>query len=488
MVSRRVGILGLQHESNTFSPLRTELREFTRAAGPDIESRWASSHSEVAGFFEGLRYEGIQALPLFMAVATPSGTVTANAYTRMMASIKDALDRALPLDGLLVAPHGAGVSTTEPDMDGAWLQMARKVVGADVPIVCTLDLHANVSERMVEACDATIAYRTNPHLDTFDRGVEAAALMGRALRGEVRLEQVGSWPPVAINILSQGTSAPPCSTLVEVMQEVRRRDRVLSASACLGFHFADVAEMGTSFIVVTDGDERLARALAGELAEYLVEHRHEFDPVHVTVDEAIDRAATIQGPVCLLDTGDNVGGGSAGDGTVLAQEIARRGGPPTFICLYEPGAVARLDKLEPGDRVHLALGGKHDALHGSPLELDVIVRSRHEGRFTEPEVRHGGETTFDMGATVVVETEVGLTLQLTSKRITPFSLNQLLSCDIDPAAFQIVVAKGVHAPTAAYEPVCSELIRVTTPGATNPDMSKLRFERVRRPLYPLDEL
>jgi microcystin degradation protein MlrC len=293
---------------------------------------------------------------------------------------------------------------------------------------------------------------------------------------------------VSINILQQGTSAPPCSTLAGIVDDVRRRDGVLSAGVCLGFPFADVPEMGTSFNVVTDGDAGLAEDLASELAGYLVEHRHDFDPTHIYPPEAVARAAALKGPVCLLDTGDNVGGGSAGDGTVLAHEVARLGGPRTFVCLYEPEAVAQLEELAAGGRAHLMLGGRRDDLHGSPLELDVTVRSHHDGRFTESDIRHGGKTDYDMGPTVVVDSDVGLTLQLTSHRIVPFSLNQLLSCDVDPAEFQIIVAKGVHAPAAAYEPVCSELIRVTTPGTTTPDMSKLRFRHVRRPLYPLDRL
>jgi len=488
MTAGRVGILSFQHESNTFSHLHTDLDQFTIAAGDDLIRRWGGSYSEVAGFLKGLEAEELEAVPLFMAMATPSGTVTAGAFGHIVDSIQEALEAGPEPDGLLLAPHGAGVSDREPDMDGFWLRRVRKIVGNDLPMICTLDLHANVSPRMIDACDATIAYRTNPHLDTFERGLEAANLMARTLRGEVRPVQAGSWPPVSINILSQATSAPPCSTLADIVDDVRRREGVLSASVCLGFHFADVAEMGTSFNVVTDGDAELARKLADKLAAYLVGHRHDFDPTYIYAPEAVERATGLRGPACLLDTGDNVGGGSAGDGTVIAHEVARLGGPRTFVCLYEPEGVAQLEDVGTGGRAHLPLGGRQDDLHGPPLELDVTVRSHHDGRFTEPEVRHGGETDYDMGRTVVVDSDVGLTLQLTSKRTVPFSLNQLLSCAIDPTEFQIIVAKGVHAPAAAYEPVCSELIRVTTPGATTPDMSQLRFEHVRRPLYPLEEL
>jgi microcystin degradation protein MlrC len=334
MAAGRVGILGFQHESNTFAPMSTDIDQFTIAVGRELVSRWGSSHSEVAGFLKGLEVEGLEAVPLYMATATPSGTVTADAFEQIADSIQGALETAPALDGLLVAPHGAGVSERERDMDGFWLQGVRKIVGEDLPMICTLDLHANVSPQMIEACDATIAYRTNPHLDTFERGLEAATLIARTLRNEIQPTQAGSFPPVAINILNQGTSEPPCSTLAGVVDAVRRRDGVLSASVCLGFHFADVAEMGTSFNVVTDRDGELAQELADELAGYLVKHRHDFDPIHIYAPEAVEQATGMKGPVCLLDTGDNVGGGSAGDGTVIAHEVSRRGGPRTFACLY----------------------------------------------------------------------------------------------------------------------------------------------------------
>jgi microcystin degradation protein MlrC len=488
MAAGRIGIIGFQHESNTFSPLATDLSQFTIATGDELVERWAASYTEVAGFLRGLADEGLEAIPLYMAAATPSGTVTSEAFVHLVGSVDDALKSSPDLDGLLVAPHGAGVSADERDMDGFLLQRIRSIIGDDVPIICTLDLHANVSSRMIDACNATIAYRTNPHLDTLDRGIEAATLMGRTLRGEIRPVQAGAFPPVSINILSQSTAERPCSILTGMMDDARRRDGIVSASMCLGFPFADVAEMGASFNVVTDGEEALARDTVDGLAAYLVEHRHDYDPEYIYTGEAVRKAARLDGPVCLLDTGDNVGGGSAGDGTTIGHEILRRGGPRTFICLYDPDAVDQLSELGPGARSRLTCGGKQDDRHGSPLELDVTVRGHYDGRFTEAEIRHGGQTAYDMGATVVVDSDVGLTLQLTSKRIVPFSLNQLLSCAIDPEEFQIIVAKGVHAPAAAYATVCPSLIRVTTPGATTPDIGKLPFTRVRRPLYPLDEL
>jgi microcystin degradation protein MlrC len=341
---------------------------------------------------------------------------------------------------------------------------------------------------MAEACDALIAYRTNPHLDTFDRGLEAARLLARTIDRQVTPVQTAASPPMIVNILHQDTSAPPCLPLYALADSMRRIEDVLSVSICLGFPYADVEEMGTALVVVTDGRADLARSLADELADHLLERTTDFVPDFPPPEEAIEEAASSKGPVCLLDTGDNVGGGSAGDGTTIAHLVRERGGPPTFISLFDPESVAIAADAGVGARVQLSMGGKADHLHGAPLDAAATVLSRHEGRFREPAVRHGGRADYDMGETVLVSVEDVLTLQLTSKRIPPFSLNQLLSCGVDPGAFQIVVAKGVHAPVPAYAPVCPTIIRAITPGSTTPDLSLLEYRRRRRPLFPFEDV
>jgi microcystin degradation protein MlrC len=483
----RVGILGLQHESNTFSPIRTDQSSFEVTRGDDVATFWRGSHHELAGYLAGLDEEGLEPVPTFVATATPSGAIAGDAFESLLQEVETAVAEAGRLDGLLVAAHGAAVAESWSDADGLLLQRLREWTGG-VGMVCTLDAHANLSPAMAEACDALIAYRTNPHLDQFDRGLEAARLLARTIRREVTPTQAIALPPMIVNILHQDTGAPPCLPLYALADSIRRLDGVLSVSICLGFPYADVDELGTGFVVVTDGREELARSLAEELADHLLGRTTDFVPDFPPVEEAIAGTASSQGPVCLLDTGDNVGGGSAGDGTTIAHLIRDRGGPTTFVSLYDPESVAFAAEAGVGTRVHLSMGGKADRLHGAPLDGEVTVLSRHEGRFNEPAVRHGGRAVYDMGDTVIVSLDDVLTIQLTSKRIPPFSLNQLLSCGIDPAEFQIVVAKGVHAPLPAYAPVCPTIVRAITPGSTTPDLSLLDYRRRRRPLFPFEEV
>lgn len=488
----RVGILSLIHESNTFSHTPTTLDLFRRdgiLTGEAVADHFRGGFHEISGFLEGLDGVGIDAVPLFYASTPPSGRITRDTCDALIEMMFAQLAGAGPLDGLLVAPHGAnaGEGADYHDLDGCWLTRLRGEVGPDLPVICTIDPHANLSPRMVAACDATIAYRTNPHLDQKQRGLEAAALMARTLRGEVRPVQAAAFPPVAMGIERQDTSSPPCRSLYEKADAWLKKTGVLSNSVVLGFPYADVPEMGSAFIAVTDGDPDLARRIADDLAGYLVAHRDEFVGEFISIPEAVDAALDGEGPVCLLDMGDNVGGGSAADGTLIAHEVLRRGEVKTFLCLYDPVSVERAVAAGVGARITLDMGGKTDDRHGPPIRTEVRVQGIHEGRFTESAVRHGGRTDFYMGRTAVVTAHGGLTASLTSLRTVPVSLGMMTSIGLDPADFHVLIAKGVHAPTAAYAPVSKRLIRVDTPGATTADMRRFDFRYRRRPLYPFEE-
>jgi microcystin degradation protein MlrC len=486
----RVGVIAFLHESNTFISRPTSLRHFEEnllARGEDVRRRLAGSHHETAGFFEELNAAGVEAVPIFAARATPYGTIDAETFATLLAMMEEDFDRAGRLDGVLAAPHGATVSESHPDADGHWLSLIRGRLGPNKPLVATLDPHANLSPAMVAATDALVAYRTNPHVDQRERGREAARLLIRALRGEARLTQAAAMPAMAIDIERQCTSESPCRPFYDVADEMLSRPGVLSNSILLGFPYADVAEVGSSAVVVTDDDRDLAQRLADELGGYLWEHRREFVGLHLGIDAALDQAAALSGRVCLLDMGDNVGGGAPGDGTLLARALHERGVADTFVCLCDPEAVQQAEGASAGMRLTMAVGGKTDRMHGDPLEAEFTVVSLHEGKFHETQARHGGWTDFDMGRTAVVRTARGMTVMLTTHRTAPFSLEQLRSCNFDPAAFRLLVAKGVNAPIAAYQEVCEHFLRVNTPGVTTADMRQLTFHNRRRPMFPFEE-
>ena len=486
----RVGIIALIQESNTFLPGATTREHFQRellVTGNEVRTQFINAHHEVRGFFDGLAWAGIEAVPLFAARALPFGTIEPDTFDTLLQMMLHELTSAGPLDGLLVAPHGATVAASYPDADGAWLTQVRQVVGPALPIIGTLDPHGNLSPELVAATDALVSYRTNPHVDQENRGLEAAALMVRTLRGEIHPVQAACFPPMAINIERQCTSESPCMDLVRCFDTVRSQQQVLAASLMLGFPYADVAEMGSSSLVVTNGDPQLAQQLANSLGVEMWNLRQGLAGTFLSVEDAVAQAAQLPGPCCLLDMGDNVGGGSPGDGTWLAHELLRTGVGPAFVCIDDPLTVTAAEAVGAGHRASFTIGGRTDDLHGAPLVAEFTVRQLADGRYSESEVRHGGFTEFDQGRTAILQTDSGLTVMVTSKRSLPFSLKQLTSFGLQPEQFQVIVAKGVNAPLAAYRAVCPSILRVNTRGVTMADMTQLTYQHRRRPMFPFEQ-
>jgi microcystin degradation protein MlrC len=487
---KRVGVAGFLHESNTFLGVPTSYEQFESTSltrGQALLDRWQGAHHELGGFLAGAREQGLQVVPLYATFAVPSGTISAQAFERISKELLSSISAALPLDGLLLALHGATASEEHGDADGEILQRVRALVGPDLPIVTTLDLHANVSPRMIDLANATVAYRSNPHLDQADRGSEAAALMARILRGEVHPVQALETPPLLIHISKQYTSDEPARGLYTDLEEVTRWPGVLSASVAMGFYYADVSEMGASFWVVADGDEALARKGARWLAERAWARRSDFVGTLPTPAEAVHAAANAAAhPIALMDIGDNVGAGSPGDSTILFAEILRQNVPNCMVVLCDPGAAKACLEAGPGATVQLLVGGKADDRHGSPVPISGIVRTLSDGHFVETQVRHGGWGIGDQGLTAVVETPEQHTVVLTSLRMAPMSLEQVLSLGVHPERKQILIVKGVVAPRAAYAPVSADIVLVDTAGVSSDNPRNFAYRNRRAQLYPLE--
>lgn len=486
----RVGIVALLQESNSFAPALTTLNDFEAdmlLTGESMRRALEDAPHEVGGFFAGLAQAKIEAVPIMAARAIPWGPISSTTYIELCKRLFRAIAEAGPLDGVLVAAHGATTSEEIDDVDGHWLTELRKQVGPAIPIIGTLDLHANLSSKMVQACDGLIAYRTNPHLDQRNRGLEAAALIGRALRGEIWPRQAAAFPPLSINIECQHSSESPCRELLQRIDKLHQQPGVLSASVLLGFPYADVAEMGAATIVITDDSLSDAQRKADSLARWIWEHREQFVRRPVSINESITRAAKAIGPVCLLDVGDNIGGGSPGDATHLGHALRKKRIGPSLVCLHDPKVVHQAKQSGIGTEIEADIGGKSCTLSGTPLRGTFRVKGIFSGKFVESEPRHGGFKEFDQGLTAVLESNDGLTIVAMSRRTPPYSLMQLKCCNLDPTQFRVIIAKGVHAPVAAYREVCREFIRVDTPGVTTADISRLRYTRRRIPLYPLEQ-
>lgn len=486
----RIAALGFLHETNTFSPVPADYSQFLDGGilrGDEIVQNHKNAYSTMAGFLEASERYNFDLVPLLFATTGPIGTITKDAFDRIVTEMLDMLKTNGPWDGVLMANHGAGVSEEFPDVEGEVAARVRAIVGPDVPISQALDLHANLSQRSIDEVTATVFYRTNPHLDARPRAVECAEIIVRTIKGEIHPVQALETPPMVINILKQYTGEEPMASLMRDCDEVIARPGILSASVIHGYPYADVVELGASFLVVANGDRALARECARWLARRAWDRRAEFQGDAPSASEALQQAvAEPQGPVVLMDVGDNIGGGSSADSTILLAKAKRLGVRSYLQSLYDPEAVARCVAAGVGSTITLSVGAKTDRFHGSPVEVTGRVRRISDGQWEEHRPTHGGWRFYDGGTSVVLETTDDHTIVLTSKRVGNTSIEQMYQLGIRPEDKKVVVAKGVASPRPAYAPIASKIILVNTPGLTTADLSFFDYKHRRHPLFPFE--
>jgi microcystin degradation protein MlrC len=390
----------------------------------------------------------------------------------------------LPVDGCLVVPHGAAVSESFPDMDGHWLSLLRNKLGKHIPVIGTLDPHANASPLMIASTDGLIAYKTNPHIDQRQVGKEAADLMVHILKGDAKPVQMLVQPPLAISIEQQYTSEDPCKSLYAYARQLSQEKEILSISIILGFPYADVTEMGTSFIIIADRNKEAAMHAGKQLESYVMDRLDHFSGKKMDTAAALSLLEDSVKPILLLDMGDNIGGGSPGNSLHLLKALERSGLYKSFVCIYDPEAVITAAKYDPGDIFTLSLTDTDKSTYA----IEATLQQLADGRFAESAPRHGGQVNYNMGNIAIVSTAKGNVVMLTSQRVPPFSLRQLTAFGIFPCDFEVVVAKGVNAPIAAYGPECPTVIQVNTPGVTQADMTAFIYKSRRKPLFPFEKL
>ncbi len=491
----RIAIGGLLHESNTFSADKTDLEDFAAGAirrGEQIHEEYAGSAHEVGGYIEGGRQHGFELVPILVAAATPSGPVTDRAFEALTSELIDRLKKAGPLDGVLLALHGAMVVESHPDGDAEVLRRLRQAFGDVLPIVVTHDAHANVAPEEIELSTALVTYKEVPHIDQRERGKHAADIMAKIIYEGAKPVQAIEKPPLVYNILYHNTKRVPMLPLVTEARRLEKENpKILGVSVPVGYQYADVPQMGPSVVVVTDNDPELAKREAKRLAGLMWEHRHVMKVDLPASAEAVRRAmAAPKKPVVLVEMGDNIGGGSAGDSTFLLEQLVQQGAQGYVVAIFDPEAVRQAVRAGVGGVLDTPVGGKTDQMHGQPVGIRGKVKLIYDGAYVETAIRHGGRRYLDQGLTAVVHVE-GSTpdrpniVLLNSKRHTPFSLGQLTSAGIVPERQLILGVKAAVAFRAAYEPIAGTIIEVDTPGLTAVNPKRFTYRNVRPDLFGL---
>lgn len=487
----RVALTGLHHETNTFSPVGADLETFVAAGvlrGQEIVDAHGDSQHTLAGFLEACRAAEAETVPLVYANSTPSGMISAEAFESIAGEIVDALRREDPFDVVLLAQHGAAVSAEHPDADGEILRRVRDAVGPDVVIGVAYDLHANVTARMIEPADVCVGYRENPHRDADVRARECAELALECARSRVRPSQCLVALPMVVPILGGWTDGPVMGAVMDAAAEIAQRTGLLSYSVFHGFGYADVQEMGSSVLAVAASAE-VAEAAAGEIARVLWGRRHELEGEALTAPMAV-AAAAARGPadpvLVLLDVGDNIGGGSPGDSTVLLAESVAQELDGVVASVWAPEGVERAVAAGIGAEVEVAVGQRTPVSAGPQVTLRAQVTALTDGRFEDPNPTHAGARHYDGGPTARLSTTAGQEIIMTSRPMPSWSPEELRAVGLDPARQRAIIAKGVVAPRAGYEALTSDFLLVDTPGVTAASLSEFTYHRRSRPLWPLE--
>ena len=486
----RIGIGGFFHESNTFVRPYTTLADYERTrlySGAEMLGPMRGTDTEIGGFLAGAEEHGFEAVPTYYAWAWPAGPLTDDCFRTILDRLKEAVSNCGGLDGMLLQVHGAMVTESDDDPDGTIITEVRSCLPLGAPLIVTFDLHANLSPLMVSSCDALIGYQTYPHVDLNARGRDAAALIVRTLRGEVRPVMAFAKPPLMPHIVQQRTASGPMAELEALSREAEKRPGVLSVTVAAGFAYADVPRMGMGVVAVTDGDDALAAEIAQSLSDEAWERREAFTVELPNARAAVEQALASPrggGPVVLADLADNVGGGAPGDGTVLLAELLAQNADGTVVVIADADSVASCIEAGVRNPVNLEVGGKTDGMHGASVSVTGRVRALTDGVFRNVGPMRDG-LVDDMGRTAVVEVD-GLLLVLPERKLPQWNLEQLRSVGIEPSRQRIIVCKGAIAHRAAYEPIASRLIEVETPGSCAGDVRKFDYHNIRRPLFPLD--
>ncbi len=491
----RFAIAGLLHETNTFADGMTDYAAFERKGafpvllkGDEILQTLRGVSICAGGYIAAAEKSGIELAPLIWTFAQPSGTVCHAAYARLKQDLLDRLRRALPVDGVLLDLHGAMVTDQCEDAEGDLLQQVRALVGPHIPVIANLDLHANITARMARTATALIGYDTYPHVDYTERGEEAANLMAAILKGTVKPVVAYRQVDLLVAPPRQCTLQGPMAEAFELVHELERQPGIVCITLAGGFPFADIRDAGVAMTVTANADEDLARRTADKLADYLWSRRRDFRVTLTPVREAIDYALrTKRGPVVLADGSDNPGGGTPCDGTVMLDELVRANVPSAVVAIIvDPEAVARAHQAGAGHKATLVVGGKADKRHGAPLTLTGEVRWVGEKEYiNKGSMQTGMRVSMGRAAVFVVN---NVEIILTEHRFQPFDCEALRCLGIEPRDRLLIGLKSAVHFRADYQPLAAKIFDLDTPGIHTPDLFKYTYRRLRRPIYPLDEI
>lgn len=487
----RVVVAMFKHETNTFSPVPTPLARFIRSGDTlyyddEVLTAFRGTGTSIASFIDVAERHGASIVSPVAGHAWPSGRVDDDAFEHVATRICDAVAKGC--DAVLLELHGSMVTHSFDDAEGELLRRIRKVSPA-VPIGVSLDMHANLSNVIVDNCTAIAGYHTYPHVDFYETGARVAGAVFGMLVGKCLPTQAWGSRPMLPHIMCQATTRFPNQMLQDRCRAMER-EGALAASLFTGFPHADILDAGTSAVVVTDNDPALAAAFRDELLQLAWDSRESFVFKIEPLEASIARATAVsEGPVILLDHYDNAASGGTMDTMTVLGAILDAGlEDVAAFAICDPSAVQQMISAGVGARLTVSLGGKMDmpsiGLLGQPRDVTGTVRLISDGRYRNEGPALSG-VLMNMGPTVVLDTGK-VEIVVISKHQEPNDVACLKSVGIDPGRRKFLMLKSRVHYGAGFSALAKGVIECAGTGVCTSDYSTLAFEKVRRPIFPLD--
>lgn len=478
-MKKRVLIAEFKHETNSFSPSAADRQAFENRRllfGEELIDYFSGVETEVGAFLDVLGGRDDFALyPCIAFNAEPSGPVTKEIYDLASHKLREAILKDGPFDGILLALHGAMVAQGHPDGEGDLLEMLRQTAGPQVPIVASLDLHANVTPKMAKNATALIPFEYYPHTDTYQTALLAAETMKDILLGDISLCFAYAYIPFLLPLFP--TEFPEIAQFNELARQYTEEPDTCFVRITHGFFLADFQEMGMSVVAAVNGSQQRANQIVSELSKKIWESRHIFSRHYPTLDNALDTLQAAEGaPVVLADASDNPGAGGMGDTTHLLRRVLQRGiQGGALATIHDPDSVAACRRAGIGATVSLDLGGKSDpAFSGGPLHVQAKVL-----RFTNGEYRNRDEMDrgglVRLGDCAVVDIGGNLVI-ISSFRTQPYDLEVFRSCGIAPEDRRFLMVKSAVHYRASFGKIAYKMIDLALPGYAKPVPEGLPYQ------------
>jgi microcystin degradation protein MlrC len=496
----RIAVAGFQHETNTFAPQKATWDDFVRAdawppllRGPEMIQGVHGYNIPIAGAVKGLTALGHELVPLSWAAAPPCSYVEREAYERIAGMILEDLQKALPVDGIYLDLHGAMVADDHQDGEGELLARIRKLVGPDLPIVCSLDYHANLTPEMAQLSTALIGYRTYPNIDMADTGEKAAKLLDRLLREKRKLYKAYRQFNFLIPLVWQCTLNEPSKGLFDMIEEMeqggsgkvtsKHNFNIVSATITPGFPPADITHCGPALVAYA-WDQASADAAADALAAALNSRESQFDGEVFEPDAAVQKAmamaATAKKPVVLADVQDNPGAGGTSDTVGLLKAMMRNKAKGAVIgMVVDPESAQAAHDAGEGNIMERGIGAVVGVGGETPAKARWRVTKLNSGNFTATGPFYGGAKMHLGQMALVTDEESGVSAVLAGRRVQAADQEMFRHVGVEPSKTPILGLKSTVHFRADFQPIAETILIVHSPGAHTTDPTEMPFTRLR---------